>query len=596
MRDARTGRRSASQNMEDVGREGEVTPQRVEQVYEQMCDSQWWKDLTVRLSPHVMSLCLTLHVILKEKLNPGATISPIIIASDKTNLSTFSGDKQAWPVYITIGNIDNETRWQPSKGATVLLGYLPISKLLCFEEKDRQAQGYRLIHYAMELLLRPLIDAGNNRKKMLCADGQFRDIYPVLAAYITDFPEQCLVCCTKQNRCPVCTVHPNAHGDRIPLDSIQYRSPVETLADLQTGVNENLSSVKKPFWADLPHANIFRCITPDLLHQLHKGVFKDHLVKWTTSGHEAEVDQRFMRIPAYPGLRTFPRGISKITQWTGNEYRQMEKIFLPILCGIHDDPRVITAARALMDFIYLAHYPSHSTTTLEAMETAFRTFHDNKQGFLDLGAREDFNIPKVHAMNHYIAAIMYLGSCDSLSTEISERLHIDLAKKAYRSTNRKHYLQQMVLWLERRDKMSWFAAYLNWAVPLATPMQPDQHQVAPATSPLPLYDDELYLLDDSEEPDGDYEPREDDDDSDHVRTDEVEVEPLAATTPLRDSAGWVNASSDAMDIDTDEIMQNQGYVGTAAEVMNVDSDEQTNNDPPPYTVTTGGTHAGKPAF
>lgn len=35
----------------------------------------------------------------------GATIAAVILATDKTQLSRFSGDKQAWPVYLTIGNI-----------------------------------------------------------------------------------------------------------------------------------------------------------------------------------------------------------------------------------------------------------------------------------------------------------------------------------------------------------------------------------------------------------------------------------------------------------------------------------------------------------
>jgi hypothetical protein len=34
------------------------------------------------------------------------------------------------------------------------------------------------------------------------------------------------------------------------------------------------------FMAHFPHADIHELIAPDLLHQLIKGTFKDHLVSW----------------------------------------------------------------------------------------------------------------------------------------------------------------------------------------------------------------------------------------------------------------------------------------------------------------------------
>lgn len=36
----------------------------------------------------------------------------------------------------------------------------------------------------------------------------------------------------------------------------------------------------QPFTEDFPRADIHELLAPDLLHQVVKGVFKDHLVKW----------------------------------------------------------------------------------------------------------------------------------------------------------------------------------------------------------------------------------------------------------------------------------------------------------------------------
>ena len=56
----------------------------------------------------------------------GGTVILLLFASDKTHLTPFSADKAAWPVYMSIGNISKDIRWQSSKHAWVLVALLWI--------------------------------------------------------------------------------------------------------------------------------------------------------------------------------------------------------------------------------------------------------------------------------------------------------------------------------------------------------------------------------------------------------------------------------------------------------------------------------------
>ncbi|KAJ7808119.1 hypothetical protein B0H14DRAFT_3091164 [Mycena olivaceomarginata] len=409
-----------------------------------------------------------------QKLLPkGATLIPIILASDKTQLTRFSGGQQAWPVYLTIGNIDKSTRRHPSMHATVLLGYIPVAKLEIFSKKKRSAVGYQLFHDCIRRMLQSLKKAGEDGVDMDCADGFVRKMYLILAAYIADYPEQCLVCCCGESSCPGCTCEPNCCGD-VHTPHATWRCRTQTLQIFEAQANrehppefaqQNLRAIN-PFWADLPHCDIFRSMTPDLLHELHNGVF-DHLVKWSTStmaGEEAEVDQRYRSMTPHPALCHFKKGISLTTQWTGTERKNMEKVFLGVLANATDQ-RVQLSAAGILDLSTTPILRRTVTSHSRSWTPPGWLFTITRMSSSTLRSGSTSTSTSSISSNIMLTLFGLAGTADGFNTEGTECLHIDLAKLGYRATNKKAHTHQMTVWLRRQESVHKFSSYLQWTIP-----------------------------------------------------------------------------------------------------------------------------------
>jgi hypothetical protein len=404
--------------------------------------------------------------------DPFATIVPLIVASDKTTLSAIGGDQQAYPVYLTIGNISKRLRRKATQRATILIGYLPVEDFSdVADDKERTRLKGELVHRAMDILLEPLKKAGKEGVEMNCADGYLRRVYPILAAYEADFPEQCLMGCTSQSRCPICPVpyHQRANYRRKP----GRRHRGDDLAALRSYLATNdLKELDErglkpwwPFWAHLPHANYATCVTPDLLHQLHKGIFKDHLVKWLMLiMMKPVIDSRMAAMTRASGMRHFDKGISKVQKWTGRESKEMGMQLLPAVAESTTD-NMVRLTRAVLDHMYRAHATRMTEGELEEMEDAWRTFHQLKGELVARGAVQEMHhlnrISKLHTVLHWPRSIRELGTPDGFNTEAPEYLHIEFAKEPWRHSNGVDALPQMITFIQRQEAIRIHRAHLN---------------------------------------------------------------------------------------------------------------------------------------
>ncbi|TCD60043.1 hypothetical protein EIP91_010846 [Steccherinum ochraceum] len=181
----------------------------------------------------------------------------------------------------------------------------------------------------------------------------------------------------------------------------------------------------KPFTEHFPRADIHKLMSPDILHQLIKGTFKDHLVAWvqayvTKYNRPAkakrimdDIDRRIAAAPAFPGLRRFPQG-RNFKQWTGND------------------------SKALM----------------KRMRDDLVEFNTHRLVFERLGIRPDgFSLPRQHSLVHYVDRIILFGSPNGLSSSITESKHISAVKEPWRASSKDNPLDQMIRNITRKTKI-----------------------------------------------------------------------------------------------------------------------------------------------
>ncbi|KAI9459974.1 hypothetical protein HD554DRAFT_2323915 [Boletus coccyginus] len=369
----------------------------------------------------------------------GATFAPIVLGSDKTMVSVSTGNTEYYPLYISLGNVHNNVH-RSHGGAVSILAFLSIPKTDPAHKDDVNFRHFhhQLFHSSLAAVLRPVRDAMIKPRVTRCADGHFRRVIYGLGPYIADYPEQALLGCIVQGWCTRCTAQNS---------------------DLDSGGGPRAHA-----HTHFPHVDIHELIAPDLLHQLIKGTFKDHLVTWVQEYLEqnypkqrvleiiAEIDHRLAAVPLFPGLRRFPEGRG-FKQWTGDDSKALMKIYLPAITGLVPDA-MVRAITAFLDFCYIARKSVINERDLDTIDDAVRRFHLEQQIFKEVGVRQHFSLPRQHSMVHYRTLIEMFGVPNGLCSSITESWHIKAVKEPWHRSNRYEALGQMLLTNQRLDKLA----------------------------------------------------------------------------------------------------------------------------------------------
>jgi hypothetical protein len=85
--------------------------------------------------------------------------------------------------------------------------------------------------------------------------------------------------------------------------------------------------------------NIYAATVPDRMHHLDLGLFK-YQIEFTTELLKQrkladDMNQRIAKIPRHSGLKVFKKGVQSLSRLTASEYRDMMKIMVFVVDGLH---------------------------------------------------------------------------------------------------------------------------------------------------------------------------------------------------------------------------------------------------------------------
>ena len=418
----------------------------------------------------------------KDQLPQGASIVPIIVASDKTPVTGHTGGLEMHPVFISIGNIQSDVRMQATSHAWRCVAFIPVSSFDIHPDFQTLCNA-RLFHQCMDIVFKSLKTTAQHGVSMTDPLGHIRNCYTPLVAYIADLPEQQLVACVSRNASPVTTATLPHFGDAEPHGPRTGQATLEQIKNLCDEVNPwdivnfqkkakliKLLGVHLPFWRDWRFADPAYFLIGEILHTCHKFFF-DHVLAWCKEvAGKYLLDTRYKTQHRRVSVRHFKSGVSHVKQMTGREYRDIQRTIVPMIAKATPatTPLFVYCVRSIVEFIYKAQNPVHSDASIASMVEALKEFHATRHTITEAEARRgtsgiksDFNIPKLELLQSFARNIKDNGTLLQYSADVSERLLITHCKNPFEHTSRQAgtFTQQVAAILNREESIRRFDLY-----------------------------------------------------------------------------------------------------------------------------------------
>jgi len=278
----------------------------------------------------------------QDRLPLGATIVPLICGLDETQLTDLSGDRKAWSIILTCGNIHSSLRNTCSYITWIVLAIVPVqpnfqpnSASGDWAQRDINQQVWSDI---AKIVLEPVTrfpEGGDMDSSALCpcSDSNQSHCWPIVASWQADHMEHADLMSIQYNACPKCqTPKDELQSLIIPLDlefhqqqSAVFQQKFWEYQNAKTANNcqaikntedwfQSLSvrPVTCIFW-DHPHVEANKPHQPDILNIIFIGLF-DLLLTWMQGflqrhGKAAVFGEIWAAIPPYPSLYHYGKSL-----------------------------------------------------------------------------------------------------------------------------------------------------------------------------------------------------------------------------------------------------------------------------------------------